>query len=211
MSSTLLLNADATPISLIPMSTISWQDACKFMYTGHAAPLHFYDDWVVRGQKMEYQVPSVMILKQQVHVKRRLKCEESKDADAPSSRLMFLRDGYICQYCHKSFSYKELTVDHVLPRKFGGKTKWENVTTACSPCNHKRGHDVTIQPKNKPFRPTYGHLIKMMRKFPLIINHSTWNYYLGWSEDLVEIRTPNKFNNSLSFFDDKRIKVSNLL
>lgn len=209
--STLLLNADATPISLIPMSSISWQDACKFMYTGHAESLHFYDDWLVHSQRLEYRVPAVMILKEQVQVKRRLKCETKANADSPASRLVFLRDGYVCQYCSTKFGYKDLTIDHVLPRKNNGKTTWENCTTACASCNGRRGHDTRIQPKTKPFRPTYGHLVKMMRRFPMVIPHPTWNYYLGWDDGLIQLTKPQKsLSLQDSILEDKRIKIITL-
>ncbi len=42
----------------------------------------------------------------------------------------------MCQYCG---SKKELTFDHLLPRSKGGKTNWDNVVTACSSCNVKKG------------------------------------------------------------------------
>ncbi len=47
------------------------------------------------------------------------------------------RDHYTCQYC--GFRVKNLTIDHVIPRHQGGQQRWENVVTACSSCNHKKG------------------------------------------------------------------------
>ena len=49
---------------------------------------------------------------------------------------VFLRDKFACQYCG---SNNELTFDHLLPRSKGGKTDWDNVVTACSSCNVKKG------------------------------------------------------------------------
>ena len=31
-------------------------------------------------------------------------------------------------------------LDHVVPRSRGGESVWENVVTACAPCNHKKGN-----------------------------------------------------------------------
>lgn len=53
-----------------------------------------------------------------------------------SRREVFARDGYLCQYCGRES--KELTLDHVLPRFRGGPHSWENVVTACIPCNHRK-------------------------------------------------------------------------
>lgn len=56
------------------------------------------------------------------------------------SRLgVFIRDAFRCQYCGQKFSYKNLTIDHVVPRSRGGKTEWSNVVTACNSCNIKKG------------------------------------------------------------------------
>ena len=49
---------------------------------------------------------------------------------------VFNRDRYICQYCGRES--KELTLDHVIPRRRGGEHDWENVVTACIPCNRRK-------------------------------------------------------------------------
>ena len=49
---------------------------------------------------------------------------------------VFLRDKFTCQYCGDK---KDLTFDHLLPKSKGGVTDWENVVTACSTCNVKKG------------------------------------------------------------------------
>ena len=51
---------------------------------------------------------------------------------------IFNRDHFTCQYCGKVT--RQLTLDHVLPRYRGGQHTWENVVSACVPCNrHKAG------------------------------------------------------------------------
>jgi len=55
---------------------------------------------------------------------------------------VFNRDQYICQYCGQDT--KELTLDHVIPKRYGGKHIWENVVSACIPCNRRKaGHTPT--------------------------------------------------------------------
>ena len=46
------------------------------------------------------------------------------------------RDKFTCQYC--GIYSRELTIDHVIPRKRGGAHTWENVVSACMPCNRKK-------------------------------------------------------------------------
>jgi len=49
---------------------------------------------------------------------------------------VFNRDRYTCQYCGKET--RQLTLDHVIPRYRGGQHTWENVVSACVPCNRRK-------------------------------------------------------------------------
>ena len=55
-----------------------------------------------------------------------------------SRRALFARDGWKCAYCGTASG--RLTLDHVVPRSRGGESVWENVVTACAPCNHRKGN-----------------------------------------------------------------------
>lgn len=50
---------------------------------------------------------------------------------------VFNRDRYTCQYC--GCQTKELTIDHVVPRRLGGRHTWDNVVSACKSCNRRKG------------------------------------------------------------------------
>jgi 5-methylcytosine-specific restriction endonuclease McrA len=52
---------------------------------------------------------------------------------------IFSRDSNTCQYCGTPFSRNELSIDHVIPRSYGGKSLWENVVCCCISCNRKKG------------------------------------------------------------------------
>ncbi len=56
-----------------------------------------------------------------------------------SRRNVMLRDGFVCQYCHRRRSTRDLDIDHVLPRSRGGADSWTNLVTACQPCNRRKG------------------------------------------------------------------------
>lgn len=56
-----------------------------------------------------------------------------------SKRLRFQilrRDNYTCRYCGAFAPVAVLVVDHVVPRKLGGRDVAENLVTACEPCNN---------------------------------------------------------------------------
>ena len=53
-----------------------------------------------------------------------------------SKREVFLRDRHTCQYCGRQT--RELTLDHVVPRRQAGEHSWENIVSACTPCNRTK-------------------------------------------------------------------------
>ena len=165
-----MLNADGAPISWLPLSTISWEEAIKFIVLEKATVLDVYDDWVVHSANWETQVPAVMILREY---------EKRKTAIRYSKHNVFLRDGYTCQYCGDDVSRKTATLDHVLPVSHGGKTTFENTVCACATCNANKGNDKKIVPKHKPVKPTYYQLVEKRRNQQWDMPHPSWANYLG--------------------------------
>jgi 5-methylcytosine-specific restriction endonuclease McrA len=186
MHDVLLLNADARPVSFLPLSAENWQNAMIRLYKKEAEVLHEYENWDIHSPGKIWKVPSVIILKQQV---KKMRSWVARDESAQKN-LVFLRDMFVCQYCNQQFPRKTLTLDHVKPRFHGGRTKWTNLVSACSSCNTKKGHDLSVKPLKLPEKPTYGDLIKNMKKFPITIPHKSWNYYLGWNEELIRLINP---------------------
>jgi 5-methylcytosine-specific restriction endonuclease McrA len=54
-----------------------------------------------------------------------------------SKQEVFRRDNYTCQYCGKQC--RDLTLDHVKPRRLGGQHRWDNLVSACPACNRLKG------------------------------------------------------------------------
>ncbi|MBA4782953.1 MAG: HNH endonuclease [Rhizobiales bacterium] len=172
---TLVLNADYRPLSYYPLSLWSWQDAIKAVFLDRVNIVSEYDH-AVRSPSMEFRIPSVVSLKTYI-----------KPARYPAfTRFnVFLRDRFECQYCGASH---DLTFDHLVPRSKGGLTTWENVVTACSPCNLRKGnkyaHVIGMNPRHKPFRPTVFDLHNNGRLFPPNHLHESWMDYLYWDAEL---------------------------
>jgi len=74
-----------------------------------------------------------------------------------SRKNIFARDGNRCQYCGTASG--SMTIDHVTPRRVGGRDTWENLVCACSRCNNKKGDRTPDQAGMKllkrPARPSY--------------------------------------------------------
>lgn len=168
--STLILNADANPVSLLPLSIISWEESIRYLVSEKAVALEWYDDWIVRSEKWSTLVPAVMMLKEY---------QKKKNSVRFSKQNVFLRDGYICQYCMDDVSRKTATLDHVLPVSLGGKTTFENCVCACAVCNSAKGNNKKIVPKIKPHKPTYFQLADKRKKLGWDFQHSSWEYYLS--------------------------------
>ncbi len=85
-------------------------------------------------------------------------------APALNNQALFARDRHLCMYCGLQFTRSELTRDHVLPLSRGGLDVWENVVSACLPCNVRKGSRTPQQAEMPllavPFRPSWvEHLI----------------------------------------------------
>ncbi|KAI4386656.1 hypothetical protein MLD38_004572 [Melastoma candidum] len=66
-----------------------------------------------------------------------------------SRKNILYRDNYTCQYCS---SRENLTIDHVMPISLAGEWTWENLVTACSRCNSKKGQKTIEEANMKLFK-----------------------------------------------------------
>src|ERR1019366_6122295 len=142
----LILNSDMNPLSIIPLSVISWQEAIKLLYQDKVTAVEFYSDWAVHSQNLVMQVPAVVMTK---------KYHETATRVRFTKQNLLYRDNSCCQYCGKEFVSKDLTLDHVTPKCYGGKKLWTNIVLACGPCNWERGNNARIRPIRMPKKPTY--------------------------------------------------------
>jgi hypothetical protein len=63
--------------------------------------------------------------------------------DWPSIRRWVLaRDGGVCQVCRIS---EANDVDHIWPRRLGGRDHIDNLRAACGPCNKAKGGRVSLE------------------------------------------------------------------
>ncbi len=124
MQHTLVLNA-----SFEPLNVCSVRRAHVLVWKGKAEVVE-RDRAPLRSGERTFPRPLVIRLLQYVRVPRTVKRRISR-------RVLFARDGWRCVYCGTSNG--RLTLDHVVPRSRGGASTWENVVTACAPCNLDKG------------------------------------------------------------------------
>ena len=146
----LKLDSAFKPIEIIP-----WEEAFLLTWLNKAWAVEYTDKWV-SSAKQKFQIPSVIVL---------FKYIDQKFFTLPCTRKNILvRDENRCQYCAKVFRDVELTIDHVIPKSKGGKSRWDNVVTACKPCNQQK-RDFLLEKSpvsliRRPSRPSYRSIIK---------------------------------------------------
>jgi 5-methylcytosine-specific restriction endonuclease McrA len=140
---TLLLNA-----WMQPHEVIGWQQSIVLLVTEKIDVLESYDA-EIRSPSVTFKLPAVARLRKEFSPHKH---------GVKFSRLnIYTRDQFACAYCGKKKAIKDLNYDHVLPRCKGGRTTWENVITACPPCNRRKGNRTPEQARMpllfKPYRP----------------------------------------------------------
>jgi 5-methylcytosine-specific restriction endonuclease McrA len=130
----------------LPYRVVSWQDAVTMTY------LEKVDLVVAYGEKI--RSPSISIDMPAV-IRMRKKVKTGSYRIRFSRRNIFMRDGYRCMYCGDRLTRSQLTFDHVLPRSQGGRTEWENILSACTHCNTKKGNRTPAQAGMSPIRMPY--------------------------------------------------------
>lgn len=152
-----------------PLAHVSWQQAMGMWASGRAEIIEEYDNRFVNTVNKNFKMPSVIRF-----IKNVFKRYNHKNIKF-SRRNVFLRDRGKCQYCTKSLSEANFTLDHVVPVSKGGKKEWENIVTCCSFCNQKkrnRGPDEAgMSLMRRPVRPKTIPLKAVIYKVPKVWRH----------------------------------------
>jgi len=181
---TLLLNKDYTPVSIIPLSVLSWKECIKLTFMNDVEILEIYEDVFIRSPSVSINLPSTVILKKYFNIRQnRLKVEFNK-------RNILIRDLMTCQYCGKKFlenpfeKNNYLTIDHIVPKSKGGKSEWTNVVVSCKMCNNLKSNKI-IYPKIIPKKPSYYELVEKRKHLPIKISNKSWKNYIQsfWKND----------------------------
>jgi 5-methylcytosine-specific restriction endonuclease McrA len=104
---------------------------------------------------------------------------------------VFERDSDRCQYCGNIFERRDLNLDHVIPRHYGGKTTWENIVCSCVRCNTRKAnrlpHEAGMRLVRKPVRPKWRPVISTLLGHGR--THPSWKTFLDlayWNVELED-------------------------
>lgn len=155
MSKTCLqLNATYEPLRMVKFSK-----AIRLVLEGKAEVIEGDDNRLVHSERLSIPKPTVIRLKNFVHVPRNLR-------KMVSNTFLFARDNYTCGYCSRTDKELRKTEflnrDHIIPQSQGGPNTWLNCVTACSTCNNKKDNRTPREAGMKlrivPTEPHFVHL-----------------------------------------------------
>lgn len=142
----LALNASFEPLTILPI-----RRALRLVIDQKAEILEVDESRTFRSEKRQLACPAVIRLVRFVHVPRKFRRQVT-------NTFLFARDGY--------------RRDHVVPMSRGGTNTWENVVTACSPCNNRKGShlpsEVAMHPLHPPLEPNYVELVWAVRRITTV-------------------------------------------
>ena len=158
--SCLALNASYEPLMIVPA-----RRAIRLVLEDKAEVLEEDAQRAFRSVRSHHPFPVVIRLSRYVHVPRRFRRQVT-------NTFLFARDGYACQYCgrrKRELRDREcLTRDLVVPISRGGRNTWENVVTACSTCNHRKGdrlpREAGLRLAVRPAEPNHVQLVWAVRR-----------------------------------------------
>lgn len=159
----LVLNQSYEPLNLCRV-----RRAVTLIFYGKAEVLE-NSRGVLHSATRVFEIPSVIRM---VYLVRRPRFQRKL-----SKFEVFNRDKYTCQYCGRQV--RELTLDHVIPRRLGGEHSWENIASACKVCNRRKGgrtpHEAGMKLLRKPAPP---HNTGFYIPYHELSTHDDWKKYV---------------------------------
>jgi 5-methylcytosine-specific restriction endonuclease McrA len=153
-----------------PLNVCNVRRAIILVIDGQAEVLEVYSSMICSPSR-EFASPAVIRL---VYLIRR-----PRPRVKLTRREVFIRDDYTCQYCGKQGG--DLTIDHVVPRSRGGTHAWDNLVSACKPCNHRKGGkslgEARMSLKRSPGEPSAGAYYTIERRLESDV-HEAWQKFL---------------------------------
>ena len=186
---TLLLNAGCLPVGII-----DWRLGVQLVLSGDASLVASHPTGRVRSQFVDMAVPAVV----------RDPMRFDPLGLTANRENVIARDRFACLYCGRQPrrpggrpDMEALTIDHVVPRaqsEYGyvsapwrggaliSLNDWENLATACQPCNHRKAdrtpREARMRLRSPPVRPGFLDGVRILFSRVGTVP-ATWEPYLA--------------------------------
>ena len=142
-----------------PLFKTGWKRALSAVLSGRAEIIENHRSLWIGTTSGKMECPTVVrFLTGVIAAKLRVDHKTKR----PTKKMLWFRDEGRCQYCKKSVTVSNATIDHVLPRSRGGSHTWKNLVIACVKCNGKKGsalpEECDMKLSKKPMPPTESFL-----------------------------------------------------
>ena len=158
-----------------PVKIVDWTRAMTLVLSGKAEFVDEADIYSIRSSSATFYLTSIIrVLAQIAHRKRK---------GIPfTQHNIFMRDRWTCQYCGTVKKANQLNWDHVFPKSRGGKSTWENIVSACYPCNQKKAdrtpEEARMKLLKKPSKPPQTTAFTIRMKGQVANVPESWKTYL---------------------------------
>ncbi len=159
-----------------PLGVISWERAVTLVFLNKASTVEEYEGYIC-SPSTRIKIPSVIAFKNN-------KKYWYKKSIRFSRKNVWVRDEGRCQYCSKNVTFSTFTIDHIIPKKAGGNTNWENVVTCCYQCNQIKGEkslkEINFKLLKTPKKPNKLPYTQEVNEGYYNINNipDSWKFYL---------------------------------
>lgn len=150
-----------------PIAVCNAKKAVILIYLGKAEIIEHLDGEI---RSVSFSMPFPSVVRLQIYIYK------PYTPVILSRKNILRRDRYTCQYCGKNTLPQ--TVDHIIPKNFGGKHTWDNLVCACLRCNNRKGNrtpdQAGIKLLKKPLKPSKLFFLQFYIEKP----PETWRPYL---------------------------------
>lgn len=166
-----------------PLNVCNVHRAMRLVFGSKAEVLETYGQ-PVRTTTRNYDAPAVIRL---IYMIRR-----PRPRVKLTRREIFARDEHACQYCGTRSG--DMTIDHIIPRSRGGVHSWDNLVTACRPCNHRKGGktltEARMRLRHEPYEPRPGAYYTIQRRVPASTKEM-WSRFVPGLDEITQATLPS--------------------
>ena len=156
----LALDIAGTPVRWIDAETAAGYYANgKIAWELGDAPIHLRGGFNHAGQQSGLAIAPIVAVRGGHGMRDFTVRNRARQSQVPrlSRRLLFAQDRHLCAYCGAVCHFGDLSMDHIVPASRGGGDTWNNLVTACRPCNQRKAnrtpHEARMPLLYVPYAP----------------------------------------------------------